>query len=78
MQPMEALMNRGFYPYKLTAEDHLVIKKWKWRAGAIYGAVLLVLVLIVASGPYTKTEVAKGGGDLTFSSSAMAYSRFAP
>jgi hypothetical protein len=35
-------------------------------------------VLIVASGPYTKTEVAKGGGDLTFSSSAMAYSRFAP
>jgi hypothetical protein len=78
MQPMGALMNRGSYPYKLTAEDHLVIKKWKWRAGAVYGAVLLVVVLIVASGPYTKTEVAKRGRDLTFSSSAMAYSRFAP
>jgi hypothetical protein len=73
MQPMEALMNRGSYPYKLTAEDHLVIKKWKWRAGAAYGAVLLVLVLIVAAGPYTGTEVAKGGGDL-----AMAYSSIAP
>ena len=57
MQPMEALWIRGSYPYKLTAEDHLVIKKWKWRAGAVYGAVLLVLVLIVASGPYTKTEL---------------------
>ena len=70
-------MNRGSYPYKLTAEDHRVIKKWKWRVGALYGAVLLVLVLIAASGPYTRTEVAKGGGDPTFSSAAVANSRIA-
>src|ERR1700687_4358123 len=49
--PMEALMNRGSYPYKLTAEDHLLIKEWKWGVGAVYAAVLLVLVLIVAAAP---------------------------
>jgi hypothetical protein len=77
MQPMEVLMNRGSYPYRLTVEDHHLIKKWKWRVGAVYGAVLLVLVMIVAAGPYTKTEVAKGVGDSVFSSAALEDSRIA-
>jgi hypothetical protein len=54
----EALVNRRFYPLKLTPEDHLAIQKWKWGVGAVYGAALLVLVLIVAAGSYTKTEPA--------------------
>jgi hypothetical protein len=71
---VEGLMNRGSYPYKLAAEDHLLIKKWKWGVGAVYAAVLLVLVLMVAAAPYTRTEVAKSGGDPAFSSAEMANS----
>lgn len=43
---------------KLTSEDHLTIRKWKWSLAAIYGAVLLFLVVIVAAGAYTKTDTA--------------------
>ena len=49
---------RSFPFNKLTPEDHLTIRKWKWGVGAVYGAALLVLALIVAAGPYTKTETA--------------------
>ena len=70
-------MNRGSFPYKLTPEDHLLINKWKWRVGAVYGAVLLVLVLIVAAAPYTRTEVAKRGGDPALSSASIANNRLA-
>lgn len=45
-------------PFKLTAEDHRTIEKWRWSLAAVYGAVLLVLVLMVVAGPYTKTETA--------------------
>ncbi|HEY2183605.1 MAG TPA: hypothetical protein VGH39_01315 [Xanthobacteraceae bacterium] len=67
-------MNRGSYPYKLTAEDRLLIKKWKWRVGAVYAAVLLMLVLIVVAAPYTRTttEIAKSGNEPVLSSAAMA------
>ena len=43
---------------KLTSEDQLIIRKWKWRLAVVYGAVLLFLVLIVAAGPFTKTDTA--------------------
>jgi hypothetical protein len=43
---------------KLTSEDHLTIRKWKWRVAIVYGAGLLFLVLTVAAGPYTKTDTA--------------------
>ena len=43
---------------KLTPEDELTIRKWKWRLAAVYGAILLFLVLIVAAGPYTSTNIA--------------------
>ena len=46
------------FPFKFTSEDHLTIQKWKWGLAAVYGAALLVLVLIAAAGPYTKTETA--------------------
>src|SRR5258708_23030160 len=72
--PMEALMNRGSYPYKLTAEDHLLIKKWKGGVGAVYAAVLLVLVLMVAAATYTRTEVAMSGGGPALSPAEMATS----
>ena len=45
-------------PFKLTPEDHHTIQKWKWGLAAVYGAALLVLALIVAAAPYTKTETA--------------------
>jgi hypothetical protein len=72
---MEALMNRRSYPYEPSAEDQLVVKKWKCRMGALYGAVLLVLVLIAAAAPYTKTDIAKRGDDPAFSFVAMENSR---
>jgi hypothetical protein len=53
---MEALMHQSSFPFKLTAEDRIIISRWKLRVAAVYGAILLVLVLIVASGPYTRTE----------------------
>jgi hypothetical protein len=43
---------------KLTSEDQLTIRKWNWRLAAVYGAVLFFLVLIVAAGPFTKTDTA--------------------
>ena len=58
-KPLEVLMDPRSFPFnKLTPADHLTIRKWKWGVGAVYGAALLVLVLIVAAGPYTKTETA--------------------
>jgi hypothetical protein len=56
---MEVLMDRISYPLKLAPEDDLLIKKWKWRLAVVYGAILLMLILIVAAAPYTKTDVAK-------------------
>ena len=56
---LEVLMDPRSFPFnKLTPEDHLTIRKWKWGVGAVCGAALLVLALIVAAGPYTKTETA--------------------
>jgi hypothetical protein len=69
---MEALMNRGSYPCKLTADDRLLIKKWKRRVGAVYAAILLVLVLIVVAAPRTTTEIAKSGNEPALSSAAIA------
>jgi hypothetical protein len=69
---MEALMNRKFYPLELTPEDHLLIQEWKWRLAAVYGAILLMLILIVVAAPYTKTDVAKSAGEAAFSSAAIA------
>ena len=43
---------------KLTSEDHLTIRKWNWRLAAVYGAVLVFLILTVAAGPFTKTDTA--------------------
>jgi hypothetical protein len=75
---MEVLMNRIFYPLKLTPEDDLLIQKWKWRLAAVYGAILLMLILIVAAAPYTKTDAAKSGGEAAFSSAAIPDQLSAP
>jgi hypothetical protein len=55
---LEILMDPRSLPFKLTPEDHHTIQKWKWGLAAVYGAALLVLALIVAAAPYTKTETA--------------------
>jgi hypothetical protein len=52
---------------KLTPEDELKIRKWKWRLAAVYGAILLFLVLIGAAGPYTSTNTASSGFEHGFS-----------
>jgi hypothetical protein len=69
---MEALMDSGSLPFRLTAEDRRTIKEWRWSLAAVYGAVLLVLALMFAAGPYTKTDVAKSGGETAFSPGAIA------
>ena len=59
-------------PFKLTAEDHRTIEKWRWSLAAVYGAVLLVLVLMVVAGPYTKTETANSRIEHGFSAATLA------
>ena len=44
-------MNPRSFPFKLTPEDRLTIRRWKWRLAAVYGAVLLILGLIVTAAP---------------------------
>jgi len=62
-------MNRGSYPYRPTAEDRLIISKWKLRLAMIYGAILLVLVLVVVSNPNRdRSEIAKRSAEHGFSS----------
>ena len=63
---------RSSFPLKLTSEDRLTIQKWKWGLATVYGAVLLVLVLIVAAGPYTKTETANSRIEHGFSAATIA------
>jgi hypothetical protein len=68
---MEPLMNLRSRPFKLTAEDHRTIEKWRWSLAAVYGAVLLVLVLMVVAGPYTKTETANSRIEHGFSAATI-------
>ena len=66
-------MNRGSYPYRLTPEDHYVISKWKWRLGIAYGAILLVLVLVMVANPNRQRgDIAKNAADHGFSSASVA------
>ena len=65
-------MDPRSFPFRLTSEDRLTIQKWKWDLAALYGAVLLVLVLIVAAGPYTKTETANSRIEHGFSAATIA------
>jgi hypothetical protein len=72
---MEALMDSGSLPFRLTAEDRRTIKEWRWSRAAVYGAVLLVLALMFAAGPYTKTETANSGIEHGFSAATIADQR---
>jgi len=58
---------------KLTLEDDLTIRKWKWRLAAVYGAILLFLVLIVAARPYTSTNTASSGIEHGFSAATQVH-----
>ena len=58
---------------KLRPEDDLTIRKWKWRLAAVYGAILLFLVLIVAAGPYTSTNTASSGIEHGFSAATQVH-----
>jgi hypothetical protein len=70
---MEAFMKRGSCPYKLTAEDRLIISRWKSRVGIAYGAILLVLALVMVANPSrNRTEIAKDAGERGFSSASAA------
>ena len=69
---MEALMHLRSRPFKPTAEDRRTIEKWRWSLAAVYGAVLLMLVLIVAAAPYTKTDTANSRIEHGFSAAAIA------
>jgi hypothetical protein len=73
---MEADMNRGSYLYKPTAEDRLIISKWKWSLATVYGAILLMLVLFVLASPNRdRNEIAKGAAEQGFSSASAAGER---
>ena len=55
---------------KLTPEDQLTIRKWRWRV--VFGAVLLFVVLMVAAGPYTKIDTASSRSEHDFSAATLA------
>ena len=65
-------MNPRSLPLKLTAEDRHTIEKWRWSLAAVYGAILLLLVLVVAAAPYTKTDTASSRTDPEVHSAAIA------
>jgi hypothetical protein len=73
-QPIEAFMNSESYPYRLTPKDRLIISKWKLRVGIAYGALLIVLVLLVmvANPSRDRNEIAKSSTDRGFSSASAA------
>jgi hypothetical protein len=58
---MEAPMNPRSFRFKLTPEDRLTIRRWKWRLAAVYGAVLLILGLIVTATPQHEPDNANRG-----------------
>jgi hypothetical protein len=65
---MEALMDPRLFP---KFEDQLTTEKWKRRLSFVYGAVLLFLVLIVATAvPHTRTDTANRGIEHGFFSAA--------
>jgi hypothetical protein len=72
--PIEAFMNSESYPYRLTAKDSLIISKWKLRMGIVYGALLIVLLLLVmvANPSRDRNEIAKNSADHGFSSASAA------
>ena len=57
---------------KLSPEDQLTIRKWKWRVAIVYGVVLLFVVLMVAAGPYTETDIASSRNEHDFSAATLA------
>jgi uncharacterized integral membrane protein len=73
---MEALMNRGSYSFKPTPEDLLVIQKWKLRLAALYGALLLMLILVVLAGRNPdRVEITTHPGGPGFSAASVAGDR---
>jgi hypothetical protein len=75
-EPVEALMNRGCRFFKPTSEDLLVIQKWKWRLAALYGAILLILVVFVFAGRSPqRTEIATDPSSPSLSAAALAGNR---
>ena len=66
-------MNRGSYPYRLTPEDRLIISKWKLRVGLAYGAILLVLLLVMVANPgRERSDIAKNAAEQGFFSALAA------
>jgi hypothetical protein len=60
-------MNPRSFPFKLTPEDRLTIRTWKWRLATVYGAVLLILGPIVTVAPRHEPDSANRGVETGFS-----------
>ena len=63
---------------KLTPEDQLTVQRWTRRLGAVYGAVLVMLVLIIAAAPRQKPEIASSRSAPDSTAAAMVDSRSTP
>jgi hypothetical protein len=72
---MEALMNPRSFPFKLTPEDRVTIRMWKWRLAAVYGTALVVLALMVAVAPRDKPDSANSAIASSLPSGAIAGGR---
>jgi hypothetical protein len=75
---MEALMDRRSFTFKPTDEDRLTIRKWKWRFAGVYGAVLLMLALMVAALPRHKPDTASNSSAAGLSAARIIDGRATP
>jgi hypothetical protein len=65
-------MDRRPYSYKSTAEDCLIIQKWKSRLTIVYGAILLMLIVVLVSSNHNRIDRAISPVEHGFSSASVA------
>jgi hypothetical protein len=74
---MEALMKHRAFCFEPTPEDLRTIRTWKLRIAAVYGAVLLLLIVLVARNP-DRSETAKNSVTPAAAATAVATTGRAP
>jgi len=70
-------MTHRAFRFEPTPEDVRTIRTWKWRVAAVYGVVLLALIVLVARNP-RPSEIAKNSVTPPVSATTVATTGRAP